>query len=76
MIECNEIEPFLNKYISVGVPHDIIAGRLFFYYGILKYVDSIEIKLETKNGFKIIQIENIMDIHEKLGGGDDRHFTR
>ena len=66
MIECNEIEPFLNKYISVGVPHDIIAGKLFFYYGYLKYVDNLEIKLEMKNGVKIIPLDRILDIH--LGG--------
>ena len=64
MIECNEIEPFLNKYIAVGVPHNIMAGKLFFYYGVLKYVDNLEIKLETNNGFKIIPIINIRDIHE------------
>ena len=65
MIESNEIEPFLHKYVGVGVPHAIIKGKLFFYYGILKYVDSTEIKIETNNGFKIIPIQDIMDIQTK-----------
>jgi len=67
MIERNEIEPFLNKYIAVGVPHDIMDGKLFFYYGILKYVDNLEIKLETNNGFKIIPIHTIRDLQTKGG---------
>ena len=71
MIDCSEIEPFLHKYIAVGVPHDIIPGKLFFYFGYLKYVDSLEVKIETNNGFKIIPISNIMDIHEAHGGNND-----
>ena len=39
-----------------------------FYFGILKYVDSTEVKIETKIGYKIISIENIRDIHEAHGG--------
>ena len=69
MIECNEIRPFLNKYISVGVPHDIIPGKLFFYYGYLRYVDNIELKLEMSNGVKIIPLTRIYDVH--LGGNNE-----
>ena len=68
MIDSREIEPFLHKHVAIGVPHDIIPGKLFFYFGCLKYVDSTEVKIETNNGFKIIPITQIMDIHESHGG--------
>ena len=68
MIERSEIERFLNKRIAVGIPHNIISGRLFFYFGILKYVDDLEVKIETNNGYKIIPLTNILDIHEAQGG--------
>lgn len=63
MIESSEIKKFLHKYIAVGVHHDILADKLFFYFGTLKNVDNTEIKIEMENGFKIISIENIIDIH-------------
>ena len=68
MIDSKEIEPFLDEYVAVGVPHDIIPNKLFFYFGKLKYVDSEEVQMELKNGFKIIPIENIRDIHKARGG--------
>ena len=67
MIDREEIEFFLNQYVAVGVPNDMTHGKLFFYFGILKYVDSTEIKIETNNGFKIIPISNIYDIHKARG---------
>lgn len=68
MIDSKEIEPFLNKYVSIGVPHDIISGKLFFYFGWLRYIDNLEVKIETNNGFRIIPIANIQDIHLKIKG--------
>lgn len=67
MIEKQDIEKFLNEYVRLGVPHDIIPNRLFFYFGIVKHVDSKEIKIETKTGYRIIQLENVKDI-QKSGG--------
>jgi len=64
MLSKEEIELFLDKNVSIGVPHSIMEGQLFFYYGRLIYVDFDEIKLETKNGFKIVPIKMIQDIHE------------
>lgn len=72
MIEKKEIEEFLNKYVAVGVPHDIIAGRIFFYFGIVKYINSDELKIETKNGYRIVSLENIRDIHLVGGNHDNR----
>jgi hypothetical protein len=62
LIELEEIEKFLNYYVRIGVPHDVISNRLFFYFGFIKYVDSTELKLETKKGFRIIPLENVRDI--------------
>lgn len=72
MIDSIEIEPFLDKYVRIGVPHDIIPDKLFFYYGYIKYIDSEEVKIETNNGFRIIPIQKIMDIHLAHGGEYDR----
>ncbi len=71
MIEVIEIEPFLDKYVGIGIPHDIIPDKLFFYFGKLRYVDSTEVKIETFNGFKIIPLQKIMDIHLAQGGNHD-----
>lgn len=81
LIDRKEIEGFLNKYIAVGVPHDIIPHKLFFYYGRLENIVEDDIKLNLKNGFKIIPIDQIRDIHlvennsynEYYGGGNDKN---
>ncbi len=54
---------FLDKLLSVGIPHTIIEGRLFYYYGKLIEIDAKEIKLETETGFRLISVEKIVDIH-------------
>jgi hypothetical protein len=68
MLRKEELELFLGKPVSIGVPHAILPDKLFFYYGILKFVSENEVKLETNNGFKLVPIDQIMDIH-----GDRRH---
>ena len=65
MIEPIEIKKFLYQYIAVGVPHEIIPDKLFFYFGTLKKIYQNEIKIETNRGFKIIPINNIMEIHKE-----------
>lgn len=69
MIDCTEIVSFLDKYVAIGVPNDIIEGKLIFYFGTLKSADTLEVKIETKIGYKIIQIQDIQDIH--LAGGSN-----
>jgi hypothetical protein len=64
LIDKGEIQLFLDKYVRVGVPHDIIPNKLFFYFGYLKYVNSTEVKIQTNNGFRIIPLDQIMDIQE------------
>jgi hypothetical protein len=68
MIDSKEIEPFIDKYCRVGIPHDIIPDRLFFYFGWIRYVDNIEVKLEMNNGYRIIPLQKIMDIQMAQGG--------
>lgn len=71
MIESSEMERFLYKHVAIGVPHDVIPGKLFFYFGILKYCDFTEVKLELdyNKGYKIVPIASIRDIHETHGNG-------
>jgi hypothetical protein len=64
MLNKKIIDSFLNKSVSVGVPHIILPDRLFFYYGRLHEVTGSSITLETKQGFKIVPIEQIKDLHE------------
>jgi len=70
MLKKENIENYLNKNISVGVPHLVIDDRLFFFYGILINVSETEITIKTKNGYKIIPIEQIQDLHENKNRGD------
>ena len=65
MIEPLEIKKLQHNYVAVGVPHEIIQGKLFFYFGTLKNIDENEIKLEINNGYKIIPIDQIMEIHKE-----------
>ena len=67
LIDIEDVEGFLNKYVAVGVPHDLIYNRLFYYFGFLKSIENKEITIRTKNGFKIIPIENIKHIYETGG---------
>ena len=64
VLRIEEIESFLNQTVSIGVPHLILEGQLFFHYGILKYVDSEEIQIQTKDGFRRIPIKNIVAIRK------------
>jgi hypothetical protein len=63
MLKKDDLEKFLDEAVSVGVPHSIIEGRLFYYYGKLSNVSEGEIKLETNNGIRLISVEDIIDIH-------------
>jgi len=63
-LEQKDLEPFINKYIAVGVPHEIITGRLFFYFGTLQEITSTDIKLKTDNGYKIVPFADILELHE------------
>lgn len=63
MLNKDEILLFLGELISVGVQHTVLPDRLFFYYGILIKVDENVLTLRTNDGFKIVPIEQVLDIH-------------
>ncbi|MCJ7571817.1 MAG: hypothetical protein MUO82_08075 [Candidatus Thermoplasmatota archaeon] len=63
MLNKEEILLFLGELISVGVQHTVLPERLFFYYGVLIKVDENALTLRTNDGFKIVPIEQVLDIH-------------
>jgi len=65
MITKEELLPFKDKHISVGVPNFYIYDKTFFYYGTLLEVTETEIKLQTKKGYKIVPISSITSFHEE-----------
>ena len=67
MIERKDIEPLKNDFVAVGVPHDIIPDRLFFYYGTLTEINNsyVKIELPNGNGYKLIPINDIHDIQKR-----------
>jgi len=64
MIEPEEIEKLLNCYVAVGCPHFVVEGKLYYYYGFLRNINTDNIKIEKRDGFKIIPIEQVMEIHK------------
>jgi len=64
MIEPKEIEKLLNYYVAVGIPHYVDEGKLYFYFGILKNITNDTIKIEKKDGLKIIPIEQVKEIRK------------
>ncbi len=68
MIEEKEIKKFLGPHVAVGVRNDFLSDKLFFYFGKIIEVDDHELKIKTSNGFKIIPLGQIKDIHIANGG--------
>lgn len=56
------LEPYYNKPVAIGVPHNS-RPRPFFYYGKLIEITDSFIILQFKSGVKQIQIADIVDIH-------------
>ena len=57
----NDCEEFLNETVTVAVPH-IILDRPFFITGLLKEVTDRYLKLKISDGYKHIQIDEIIEI--------------
>ena len=62
--ECKE---FLLKTVAIGVPHKT-ETRPFFHYGKLLEVTQQYAKVRTANGYKIVPLEDIVEIYELKGG--------
>ena len=63
MLSKADFEIFLGKTVSVGLQHEIITNRLFFYNGVLTELSDDTLTLRMSNGFKIIPLDQVMDIH-------------
>ena len=62
MIERQEIEGFLNQYVSVGIPHLVYENQLFFHTGQLTELTDEYVKIQTKSGLKLIPLDQIREI--------------
>lgn len=71
MLTKDEIKSLLDQCVCVGVAHNTLEGSLYFYYGILLNVTDVEVKLRTKNGYKIVPIAQILDVHLDTGRWHD-----
>jgi hypothetical protein len=63
MIVYEEIRPFLGEFVDVGVAHRFIPGRLFWFYGKLIQINNDYVKLKIREGFKLVAIDDIQQIH-------------
>jgi hypothetical protein len=62
MIDSNDIYEFLNKKVDIGIPHINYPDHPFFISGIIKEIYDKNLKLQTKKGFRIIQLSEIIEI--------------
>ena len=53
---------YLNKQIGVGIPHWVISGKLFFYFGELVEVKDKYVIIRDAKGLRQIEISNIRQI--------------
>ena len=56
-----DCEEFLNIPVTISVPH-LVLDRPFFITGLLLEVNQFDIKLKTKDGYKHILIDDIIEI--------------
>jgi hypothetical protein len=61
--ECRE---FLHTLVAIGVPHQTEA-RPFYFYGLLLEVTEQYAKIRMENGYKVIPLDEILEIHETKG---------
>ena len=57
--ECNE---FVGKYVDIGTKHYNVPDRFFYYTGLLKEVNDNVLKLKTRIGYKLIPLTEIFEI--------------
>ena len=68
MIDESDCKSLLGKYVAIGVDHWEIQNRLFFHFGILTEVSNGTVKINTKAGYRIIDISEIKEIQEGTHG--------
>jgi len=62
----SECQEFLLKTVAIGVPHQTEI-RPFYYYGKLLEVTKQDVKIKTTNGYKLILLDDIIEIYEDKG---------
>ena len=77
MMKREDIEKLKGKFTATGVPHTLIPGKLFYHYGTIVEVSDFDVKIELPkgNGFRLIPLDDIQDIHrmDKVStNGQDR----
>lgn len=65
-----QLEPYKNEYVAIGVTHFLDPNRLFFNYGTVIGLNDSILTLKWKRGIKEILISDIREIHlDRKGGG-------
>lgn len=62
---------YLNKRVGVGVPHFVIPGKIFFYYGTLINVTNTSVVIKNNDGLKEIPLYDIQQIVNDREGNND-----
>lgn len=57
---------FLHKIVAIGVPHQT-EMRPFYFYGELLEVTDQYAKIKTMTGYRLISIDDIIEIYEDRG---------
>lgn len=65
-MDANECKEFLHKLVAIGVPHQT-EMRPFYHYGNLLEVTNQYAKIRTVNGYKLVPLEDILEIYEQKG---------
>lgn len=61
-MEREDIIPYAGCFVDIGIPHYVIANRLFYQKGMLEEILQDEIKLRLSDGVKIIPFTQIKEI--------------
>ncbi len=62
MITYEDVYQFLGKKINVGVAHRVVPGKIFWYFGILIEVNDLYLKLEIKDGVKVVPLTQVLQV--------------
>lgn len=62
LIDVDELREFLHSNVDIGVRDLYSADSVFYFSGLLKRISNENVKLKTKIGYRIITIEEILEI--------------
>jgi hypothetical protein len=58
-------EPYIGKFVEIGIPNYMDPNRLFIIPGTVLSVDDGYILLKIKDGFRKIPYDDVREIREK-----------